>query len=178
MIWVLALALAQDLDSEKEIARIKRVHVDRFTPGDGSEQIRDLLIAALQRSKLFIVTENAERADAFLRGGGEDSIFNEEFQFREGLNARVGAGLGRGTGVRSSGANAQAAASDDESQRLSERRHEALATVRLVNKDGDVLWAITKESRGSKVKAATVDLVERIVEQLKLDLTSARAAVK
>lgn len=176
MIWMLALALAQELDADKEIARIKRVHVDRFSAGDGSEQIRDLLIAGLQRSKLFIVTENAERADAFIRGGGEDIIFNEEFQYREGLNARIGAGLGRGTGMRSSGANAQAAASDDESQRLSERRHEALATVRLVNKDGDVLWAITKESRGSKVKAATVDLVERIIEQLKTDLAAARAS--
>lgn len=176
-LW-LALLTAQELDADREMAKIKRVHVDRFSPGDGSEQIRDLMIAALQRSRLFIVTENPERADAYLRGGGEDIVYDEDFQFSEGLNARIGLSAGRGTGVRSSGGSGQASAGDNESQRLRERRHEALATVRLVNRDGDVLWAMTRESRGSKVKAAAVDLVERIVEQLKADLAQARATPK
>ena len=156
------------IEQQAELSQIKRVFVDKFTASEGSEQIRDLLLAALQRTRLFIVTENADRADAFLRGGGQDSIFTEEFQYRDSIDGRVTLGSGRAstkTSARSSGISI----GEDDSQRQTERKHEAFAAIRLVNRDGDLIWATTKESRGSKVKTAAVDLVERIVEQLKAD---------
>jgi len=150
-----------------ELAQVKRVYVDKFTAGDGSEQIRDLLLAALHRAKLFVVTENAERADAFLRGGGEDTVFVEDFQYRDSVDGRITASTGRTT--TRNGRSGGVSIGEDDSQRLTERKHEATAALRLVNREGDLIWSTTKESRGSKVKGAAVDLVERIVEQLKAD---------
>lgn len=169
MIWAIALLLAQDaaFDEQAERAKIKRIYVDKFTSGDGSEQIRDLLLAALHKTKLFIMTENPDRADAFLRGGGENSVFTEEFQYRDSIDGRVQLGSLR-TSNRSSRSTGLSVGEDD-SQRQTERRSEAIAAVRLVNKDGDLVWATTKESRGSKVKSAAADLVERIVAQLVAD---------
>ena len=49
---------------------------------------------------------------------------------------------------------------------MKERKHEALATVRLVNKDGDVLWSTTQESNGAKFHGASADVAEKIAKQL------------
>lgn len=172
MTWLLFLLLAQQeapFDEQAERAKIKRIYVDKFSAGDGAEQIRNLLLAALHKTKLFIVTENPDRADAFLRGSGEDTVFLEEFQYRDGIDGRIQVGgLRNGSGNRGLGASGVSVGEDD-SQRQSERKHEAMAALRLVNKDGDLVWATTKESRGSKVKSAAVDLVERIVQQLVAD---------
>ena len=49
-----------------------------------------------------------------------------------------------------------------ESSEVKERKHEALATVRLVNKDGDVLWSTTQESGGAKFHGASEDVAEKM----------------
>jgi hypothetical protein len=171
-LWLVVAAQEAPFDESAELAKVKRVYVDRFTAAEGSEQIRDLLLAALHRAKLFVVTENAERADAFLRGGGADAVFTEDFQYRDSIDGRVQSGVGRTTARN--GRTSAISIGEDDSQRQTERKHEAMATVRLVNRDGDLIWSATRESRGSKVKAAAVDLVERIVEQLKADFGRAR----
>jgi hypothetical protein len=172
LIWLL-LAQAPPapeiaFDELQERTKVKRVYVDKFTAGEGAEQLRDLLLAALHRTKLFIVTENADRADAFLRGGGEDTVYTEEFQYRDGVDGRIQLGALRTGGNRNS-RSLGASVGEDDSQRQTERKQEAKAALRLVNREGDLIWATTKESRGSKVKSAAVDLVERIVEQLLAD---------
>ena len=48
---------------------IKRVYVDKLTGGETAAQMRDLLMSSLQGAKLFIVTENQERADMIMKGG-------------------------------------------------------------------------------------------------------------
>ena len=63
---------------------------------------------------------------------------------------------------------------EDESARQTERKHEAVAAIRLVNKDGDLIWSTLQESAGSKFRNASVDLVHKIVGQLKLDVAAAR----
>lgn len=174
VLLLFAWQVAPPVSEQAELSQVKRVFVDKFTVSEGSEQIRDLLLSALQRTRLFIVTENADRADAFLRGGGQDSIFTEDFQYRDSIDGRVTLGSGRAsarTNSRSSGISI----GEDDSQRQTERKHEAFAAIRLVNRDGDLIWATTKESRGSKVKTAAVDLVERIVEQLKADFRENKA---
>ena len=43
-----------------------------------------------------------------------------------------------------------------------------------MNKEGDLIWSTLQESAGSKFRNASVDLVRKIVDQLKLDVAAAR----
>ena len=63
---------------------------------------------------------------------------------------------------------------DSESTRIAERKHEAFAAVRLVNKDGDVIWATTQESLGAKFRGASADVADRIMKQLLADIEKAK----
>ena len=58
---------------------------------------------------------------------------------------------------------------DHESLNTRERKHEALAAVRLVNKDGDVIWSTTQESSGAKFRGASADVADKITRQLMAD---------
>jgi hypothetical protein len=44
-----------------------------------------------------------------------------------------------------------------------------VAAVRLVNKDGDVIWFTTQESLGAKFRGARSDVAEKITAKLKED---------
>jgi hypothetical protein len=161
------------------LVNVHRIHVDRLT-GESSLQIRDLIINALQGSNLFIVTENPEKADATLRGSAEDLIYTDTFQSSESLNARAsvgssGSGSGR-TSVRRPGISV--GVGQDESTRIAERKHEAMAAVRLVNRDGDVIWSTTQESGGAKFRGAGADVAAKVVKQLIADLERARRPVQ
>ena len=170
MALLLSLLLAQE---PLALGQVKRIHVDKFSAGEGSEQIRDLLISAVAGTGLFVLTENPERADAFLRGGAEDRVFQETFDFRDGVNGR--AQLGSGSNSRnSSRTSAGLSVGEDESARQTERKHDALAAVRLVDKDGDVIWSTLQQSAGTKFRNASVDVVRKIVDQLKVDVAAAR----
>ena len=64
----------------------------------------------------------------------------------------------------------------DESSRSTERKHEATAAIRLVNRDGDVVWSTTQESQGAKFRGASADVAEKVVRQLVADIEKARRA--
>src|SRR6059058_570640 len=126
------LAQAGDIEdsSLRQLLTIRRVYVDRLTGGETAAQMRDILISSLQGSRLFIVTENQERADAILRGAAEDLVFTESHNSSEGLNAHLTAGTGR---TSSRGAyNTGISVGENDAQHSTERRHEAVAAVRLV----------------------------------------------
>ena len=55
---------------------------------------------------------------------------------------------------------------DSENSRIQERRHEATGSVRLVSKDGDIIWSSTQESNGGKFRSAMADVADKIVKQL------------
>jgi len=168
-------------DLSRQLVTLKRVYVDRLTGGETAAQMRDLIISSVQNSKLFILTENAERADAILRGAAEDLIFTDSFQSSDGINIRGAAATSSGTssGSRFNGASSDASNRDsrsvsagigeNESSNVKERKHEALATVRLVNKDGDVIWSTTQESNGAKFRGASADVADKITRQLVTD---------
>ena len=63
-----------------------------LTGGETAAQLRDMIISSLQRAKLFVLTENPERADAVLKGSAEDLVFTDTFQSSEGISARASAG--------------------------------------------------------------------------------------
>jgi hypothetical protein len=186
--WLLAMALLAQAPDDVlgQIAGVKRVYVDRLTGGETAAQMRDLIISSLQGSKLFVLTENTDRADAFLRGAAEDLVYTDDFQSSEGANAHVGDSSrndnssgtkfnGSGGSVsRSVARSLSAGVGENESSNIKERKHEAMATVRLVNKDGDVMWSTTQESNGAKFRGASADMADKITKQLTLDLERLR----
>ena len=182
-IWLLCAALAGavepvETDLTHELLGVRRVFVDRLGGGETAGHLRDMIISSLLRSRLFVLTENESRADAFLRGSAEDLIFTDTFQTSSGVSGR--ASFGRGSTERSGGeydrntGYASAAVGEQESSRIAERKHEAAAYVRLVNKDGDVIWATTQESLGAKFRGASADVADKIVKQLVADVEKAR----
>ncbi len=182
MAIVVALAgmLAPADDLSYQLLSIKRVYVDRLTGGETAAQMRDLIISSLSESKLFVLTENPDRADAILRGAAEDLVFTDQFFSAEGINARANAGVGSrstrssGTSTTSGSRYAGLGVGENESTNIKERKHEAFATVRLVNKDGDVIWSTTQESLGAKFRGASADVADRIAKQLAADYDRAR----
>jgi hypothetical protein len=147
--------------------------VDRLTGGETAAQMRDILLSSLETSNLFVVTENPERADATLRGAAEDLVFTDVHNSSDSINAHTNFGTGRTTKT-TSGLNAGFGIGESESEHSTERRHEAVAAVRLVNKDGDVIWATTQESLGAKFRGASRDVAEKITTKLKDDFARAR----
>jgi hypothetical protein len=162
--------------SLRQLVTVKRVFVDRLTGGETAAQMRDILMSSLQGTKLFVLTENQERADAIMRGAAEDLVFNETHSSSEGINAHVNAGTGR-TSSRSAGPYGGVGVGENENDHSSERRHEAIAAVRLVNKDGDVIWATTQESVGGKFRGASADVADKITTKLKEDFEKAKKLV-
>lgn len=174
-LFAILLAAAAPAAAELDPAgllTIRRVYVDRFN-GENAPQIRDMIISSLQRAGLFIITENPDRADAVLRGSAEDLVYTDVFQSGEALNARVGVAGSRGGSSSRAGrefGSLQAAVGETENTRIQERKHEASAAVRLVNRDGDVIWSTTQESQGAKFRSASADVAEKITRQLLLDI--------
>jgi hypothetical protein len=160
------------------LAKIKRVYVEALAGDDSAEAIRQLIIATLQQSHLFLLTDNPDRADVTLRGAANDTAFTDTFDTQESVNSRGGGGGSSGhpapsTRLSSSSIYGSLAAGDNDSQHIRERKHEAYATVRLCNRDGDVLWATTQESRGAKFHSASADVAEKVSRQLQADFAKA-----
>jgi len=63
---------------------------------------------------------------------------------------------------------------ENESSRSEERKHEAIATIRLVNRDGDVLWSTTAESFGGKFLGASADVADKMAKRLAMEVKEAR----
>jgi hypothetical protein len=159
--------------SLRQLRVVRRVFVDRLTGGETAAQMRDILISSLQSAKLFILTENEDRADAILRGASEDLVFTDVHESSDGLDARANFGTGR-SNAYSRGSYGGASVGQNESERSAERRHEAIAAVRLVNKEGDVIWSTTQESLGAKFRGASADVADKITARLKEDFEKAR----
>jgi hypothetical protein len=141
--------------------------------------MRDLIIASLHGAKLYVLTENQERADAVLRGAAEDLIYTDQFASSDSVDLRSGVGTGTRSTRTSTGARSiSIGVGDKESTDIKERKHEALATVRLVNKDGDVIWSTTQESNGAKFRGASADVADKITRQLTADVDRVRAGAR
>jgi hypothetical protein len=155
-----------------ELLKIRRLYVERLSGGDTAVQIRDMLIGALQGTRLFVVTENLEKADTILKGSAEDLVFTDTFQSSEGIQARSQIGSSRSSGTTRGGVGFSVG--EQESTRIAERKHEAVASVRLVNKEGDVIWSTTQESMGAKFRGASADVAGKVTRQLSEDFARAR----
>lgn len=163
-----------------QLPKVRRIYVDKLTGGEAADQLRDILMATLQTARLWVITENPERADAFIRGAADDAVFNESRESRDGINARAFLGTREGdysnrTGRGNRSDNlASVGIGQTEGQRTVERKHEATASIRLVNRDGDLIWSTTKESSGAKFKGSAADVADKVVRQLVTDVEAAR----
>src|SRR5438552_18522593 len=92
--WLFSAALNAQDDLARQLLSIKRIYVERLTGGETAAQMRDLIIASLHGAKLYVVTENPERADAVLRGAAEDLIYTDQFQSSDSVDLRGGVGTG------------------------------------------------------------------------------------
>lgn len=159
----------------RQLLAVQRVYIDKLTGGETAAQIRELIIAALENTKLFVITENPDRADAVLRGGAEDLVFTDQFQSQESVSTGAGIGLaGRTPRAGSRLGSLRVGVGENETYNIRERKHEATATVRLVNREGDVIWSTTQESMGGKFRGASADVADKIARQLQAEFEKLR----
>jgi len=189
--WLLCVGFAlvassafgiQPKNAEATLGELKRVYIDVLAGGAPADQMRDMIINALQQSGLFAVTENAERADAILKGSADDQTFSQEHITSDSIGFRAGDAGGTrnsvGLGTSSSSTRRMSAGiSDSESSHVQERRHEAVASVRLVNGVGDVIWSTTQESAGAKFRGAMSDVADKVARRLIEETNKAREQV-
>ena len=166
-------------ESAQALSKVRRIYIAVLTGGDAALQLRDLLMSSLHQSKQFIITEEEDKADAVLKGAGDDDVFTDTFQSSEGINARTQIGSGSSEGLRnyansSSNHSGSLSIGENDSRRTEERKHEAIATVRLVSKDGDVIWSATAESLGAKFMGASADVADKISKRLVTDYKAAK----
>ena len=158
------------------ILQVKKIYVSPLDGGAQSTALRDLIITSLMNTKLFVMTDNLDRADAILKGAAEDKAFTDTFDTQEAQTAHENVSKTSGSSVftRAAGLALGNGGSVEESHHIKERKHEAFASVRLCNKDGDVLWSTTQESLGAKFRGAGADVAARIAHQITLDYEKER----
>jgi len=149
-----------------KLLTIRRIYVDSFGDDAISKQMQAMVITSLSGSKRFIITENKDRADAILRGTGLEKTSQELHAYDDATSA----GHISGAGNRDFAAIGGAAAAIKDSSANTETIDRARLAVRLVDRDGDVVWSTTQESQGAKYKGASADVSEKIVKQLLHDL--------
>lgn len=181
LIWT-AAAPAQKSGADSGVAtllEVKRVYVAQLTGGPQADSLRELIIASLDSTKLFVLTDNPDRADAVLKGAADDHAFVDTFDSDESLNTRENGGKSSSSNSSyssKSGGYLGLSVGENESHHIKERKHEAYAAVRLCNRDGDVLWSTTQESLGAKFRGASADVAAKIARQMTLDVERARRA--
>ena len=81
------------------LPEVRRIYVAELV-GTQADSLRELIIASLDATKLFVLTDNEERADAVLKGAADDHVFTDVHNIREGINLREsGGGNAAGTGL-------------------------------------------------------------------------------
>ena len=147
------------------LAEVRSIYVEDLGGMDAGP-IRDMIVGAIHRTRLCGVTENPDAADAILRGSAEDLIYQDYARYRESLTARGSAGSSRRESGESSSTRSSFGVGDNEESSRRERKHEALAAVRLVLRDGTVVWSTTQESDGAKFRGAAADVAARVADEL------------
>lgn len=168
---------ATTANSSDTLLDVKRIYVAELKGGAEAESLRELIIASIDGTKLFVLTDNPDRADAILKGAADDHAFTDTFDSDESISGRQNAGKSGSSSSLTSkagGLYGGIGASDNESHHIKERKHEAYASVRLCNLDGDVLWSTTQESLGAKFRGASADVAAKIAHQLSMDIDKAR----
>jgi hypothetical protein len=164
------------------LKEVRRIYVENFGDDATSKQIQAIVVAQITSNGLFVVTEIKEKADAILKGSALEKTSQEAHSYSTGTAAGSAAGGHSGTvsghilggtgsisGTSSGGFHSAAAAVND-SYSSTETINDARIAVRLVNQEGDVIWATAQESKGAKYKSASADVADKVIKQLLKDL--------
>ena len=159
------------------LAAVKRVCVQPLGDDAVSLQVREMLFAKLFESRRFSLTENCDKADFVLKGTvteRSDRAFRSETESL-GVRSSVSGSESERSGAARTGTSASASAGLDSRETLtsSEAKQQAAVTLRLVDKDGEILWAFSSESTGGKTKGAIGDAADRAVQRLLRDIQRA-----
>jgi hypothetical protein len=89
LVHVKPVVQTEKVDEEglQQLLTVRRVFVDRLSGGDTAVQMRDMIVSSLQNARLFVITENQERADAILRGSAEDLVFTDDHSSSDSVHA-------------------------------------------------------------------------------------------
>ena len=158
---------------DPRLLQAKRVCIGEFGKDVLGVQAREMIIAPLfdarrdDGSKRYILIDADEckdvEADLTLKGSITEQREQTHRSESEGVSFN-----GRG-----------ASGSGHENLSSSETKVHAVVTLRLVNKEGQVLWAISHESTGGKTKGAIGDAADRAARRLLRDIERAeKEAVK
>ena len=174
-----AAATSPDDETTKMLAKVRRIYVDTLTGGDEALQFRDMVMSSLEQTKTFVVTENPDKADAVLKGAADDQVFTDYHDSEESIGVHAQESHANGWRDRYDGGNNANShgigMTDSDAVHSEERKHEAFAALRLVDRDGDVIWSSTQESLGGKYAWASADVAARIAKQLAADYRRAKA---
>ncbi|MBI2681775.1 MAG: hypothetical protein HYX26_00900 [Acidobacteriales bacterium] len=164
------------------LKEVRRIYVEGFGDDVTSKQIQANVVAQLTSNGTFVVTEVKEKADAILKGSALEKTSQEAHSYSTGtaagsaagshsgtVSGRISGGTGSISGESSGGFHSAAAAIND-SYSSTETVNDARIAVRLVNQEGDIIWATAQESKGAKYKGASADVADKVVKQLLRDL--------
>ena len=131
------------------LSQIKRVCVQNFGSDVLGQQVQEIVIAKLFESKQFSLTEDCSRADYVLKGSVTERTSQLPRSESEGFSAGSG--------------------SAHESLSSSETKTQAVVTLRIVDKEGEIIWATIQESPIGKSKGAVTLAAEQAVRKLLRD---------
>ncbi len=138
---------------DPRILQVKRLCIQKFGEDALGVQVQEMVIAKLFESKRFSLTESCERAQFALKGSITERSKQTFGSESEGVSFGQGAA--------------------HENLSSSQTKEHAVVTLRLVDKEGDIVWAISVESAGGKTKGAIGDAAERAVRRLLRDIERA-----
>ncbi len=142
---------AVETESLQKLTSAKRIYVESFGEDKISKTLQAMIVDSFGNNKRFIITENKDKADLFLKGSALERSSKEAHSLSSATIVDLVTGI-------------------SDSQTSVETVNEARLSVRLVARDGDVVWSTTQESRGAKYKGATADVADKVVKQLMKDL--------
>jgi len=162
---------------ERRLVEVKRVCVQPFGPDTLSIQVQEMVIAKLFEAKRFSLTENCERADFVLKGSVTERSDYVSRSESEGIGFSQQASGSQSSSSRfgSSGSSSSSSASgglsgnSQESLSSTETKQQAAVTLRIVAKDGEIIWATSQESGVGKSKGAVGLAAEQAVRRLLRD---------
>lgn len=168
-------AIPRPRRSARTLNEVRRICVEEFEGGEGARQLRALFIDQLHKAGLFVVTENPDRADAYVRGFGQDLFYSQRHSLDESGSIRQANSISTGGYTRNRASVAESV-SASQSTRMSQdvKSHEVTLTVRIVNYDGDILWSGVSQSDGGKYMRATLDAARKLATSVKESIRQTR----
>ncbi len=161
---------ADDAAPDARLAKVRRVCVESFGPDVFGTQVQEMVIAKMFQAKRFSLTEKCEKADFILKGSITERSEYVTRSESEGFNA--GASGSSRSGTQSSSASSSGGA--QESLSSSEVKQQGVVTLRIVDQEGEIIWATSQDSAEGKSKGAITMAAEQAVRRLLRDIERAQ----